>query len=136
VSDVRKEKTYVKGGEKILSELAVPIKVGRKVLGVLNVESNKLAAFDGNDQELFEILSSHAAIAITNLRRQFQLSEIRKKLECLMKNTTEIMHANEMHQRLKVIAQAIQMFGWKRVVISLRNENLEGTDLVTAGITI
>jgi len=135
VSDVRKEKTYVKGGEKILSELAVPIKVGRKVLGVLNVESKKLAAFDGNDRELFEILSSHAAIAITNLRRQFQLSEIRKKLECLMKNTTEIMHANEMHQRLKVIAQAIQMFGWKRVVISLRNENLEGTDLVTAGLT-
>ncbi len=135
VSDVRKEKTYVKGGEKILSELAVPIKVGRKVLGVLNVESKKLATFDENDRELFEILASHAAIAITNLRRQSQLSEIREKLECLMKNTTEIMHVNEMHQRLKAIAQAIQMFGWRRVVISLRNESLEGTDLVTVGLT-
>jgi signal transduction histidine kinase len=40
-----------------------------------------------------------------------------------------------MPQRLKVITRAIQKFGWRRVVISLRDEDLEGTDLVTAGLT-
>ena len=42
VPDVRKEKAYVKGGEDILSDLAVPIKIGNKVLGVLNVETKDL----------------------------------------------------------------------------------------------
>jgi len=135
LSDVKKEKAYVKGGEGIRSELAVPVKLRKNVLGVLNVESKKLTAFNEEDRKLLEILASHAAIAISNLRKQDQLKEISKKLEYLMKNTTEIMHVKKMHERLTVITRAIQKFGWRRVVISLRDENLEGTDLVTAGLT-
>jgi len=45
------------------------------------------------------------------------------------------MRIKDTHQRLKVIAKAIRKFGWRRVVISLRDENLEGTDLLTAGLT-
>jgi PAS domain S-box-containing protein len=135
VPDVRKEKAYVPGLLGMLSELAVPVKTNNKVLGVLNVESERLAAFDENDRELFEILASHAATAISNLKKQDQLRVISKRLEYLMKNTTEIMHVKKMHQRLKVITKAIKEFGWRRVVISLRDENLEGTDLVTAGLT-
>ncbi|MGC9345248.1 MAG: PAS domain S-box protein [Candidatus Bathyarchaeales archaeon] len=135
ISDVRKEKAYIAGRSGMLSELAVPMKIGGKVLGVLNVESKRLAAFSEEDAELLEILASHAAIAISNLRRRDQLRKLSKRLEYLMKSTTEIMHAEDMHQRLKVIAKAIQNFGWRRVVISLRDENLEGTDLVTAGLT-
>jgi len=135
VPDIRREKTYIKGGEDILSELAVPIKVGNKILGILNIESKKLAAFDESDRELCEILASHVAIAMTNLKKQAKLSEISERLEYLMENTTEIMHVKKMHQRLKVIAKAIREFGWRRIVISLRDEKLEGTDLVTAGLT-
>jgi signal transduction histidine kinase len=123
------------GVKGMLSELAVPIKLGNKVLGVLNVESDRIAAFDEEDRELLEILASHAAIAIINLRRQNQLRKLSKRLEYLMKSSAEIMHIKAMHQRLKVIAKAIQNFGWRRVVISLRDENLEGTDRVTVGLT-
>jgi len=135
VPDTSKEEAYVKGGEGIRSELAVPIKEGNKVLGVLNVESKKIVAFDEEDGELLETLASHAATAISNLKRQEKLKIISKKLTNLMISSTEIMHAEDMHQRLRVIAKAIQNFGWRRVVISLRDENLEGTDLVTAGLT-
>ena len=135
VPDVRKEKAYALGKSSILSELAVPIKVGDNVLGVLNVESERLAAFDQNDKEPFEILASHAATAISNLRRRDQLRKLSNNQEYLMKNTTEIMHAKNMHQRLKVIVKALRELGWRRAVISLRDENLEGTDLVTAGLT-
>jgi len=136
VPDIRKEKAYVHAGVKgMLSELAVPIRIGNKVLGVLNVESDRLAAFDEEDRELLEILSSHAAIAISNMRRREQLRKLSKRLEYLMKSSTEIMHIEDMHQRLKVIAKAIRNFGWRRVVISLRDENLEGTDRVTVGLT-
>ena len=151
VSDVRKDRSYTgayiaktANGTKrkkrvckngIRSELAVPIKLGSKVLGILNVESKKLAAFDEEARKLLQILASHAATAISNLRRQEQVREFSKKLSYLMENTTEIMHVNDMRQRLRVIARAMRRFGWRRVVISLRDENLEGTDLVTSGLT-
>jgi PAS domain S-box-containing protein len=130
--DRRPSKTSRNG---VLSELAMPIKAGSKVLGVLNVERKKLTAFNDEDRKLLEILASHAAIAMSNLRRQDQLIELTKKLSYLMRNTTEIMHTKEMYQRLKAITKAIRRFGWRRVVISLRNEDLEGTKTVTIGLT-
>jgi len=135
VPDIRKEKAYVLGKPDMLSELAVPVKVGNEVLGVLNVESERLAAFDEKDRELLETLASHAAIAISNLKKQKQLKKLSNKMKHLMKSTTEIMHAKDMQERLNVIVKAIRKFGWRRAVISLRDENLEGNDLVTAGLT-
>jgi signal transduction histidine kinase len=52
-----------------------------------------------------------------------------------MKNTTQIIHAKNMRQRLRLVTKAICNSGWRRVVISLRDENLEATDTVTAGLT-
>ncbi len=135
VQDIRKEKAYVQGRPGMLSELAVPIKIGEMVIGVLNVESERLAAFGKKDKELLEILASHAATAIGNLRKQTQLKTLSERLEHLMKNTSEIIQVKNMHERLRVITKAIGKFGWKRVVISLRDENLDGIDTVAAGLT-
>jgi len=92
VSDVNKERTYVEGGEGIRSELAVPIKIGHRVLGVLNVESKKLNAFNEKDQKLLEILASHAATAISNL-------QYAKNLEM---HAREIRESQEKFERLFV----------------------------------
>ncbi|HEY4674712.1 MAG TPA: PAS domain S-box protein [Candidatus Bathyarchaeia archaeon] len=136
VPDVRKEKAYLDAGLKgNLSELAVPIKRDNEVLGVLNVESDRLAAFDEEDRKLLEILTSHAAIAISNLRRQNQLKKLSEGLEYLMDSTAKIMQTKNMRQRLKAVANAIRNFGWRRVIISLRDQNLEGKALVTVGLT-
>lgn len=135
VRDVTKEKAYVKGGEGIRSELAVPIKVGNNVIGVLNVESKKIAAFDEEDKKLLETLASHAATAISNLKRREKLKALSEKITNLMKSSTEIMHVKDMHQRLKVIAKTIQNFGWRRVVIGRVDENLERKELITVGLT-
>ncbi len=69
IPNLRKEEAYVPGCPGMFSELAVPMKIGTKVLGVLNVESERLAAFDEDDKELLEILASHAAIAVSNLKK-------------------------------------------------------------------
>ena len=68
VPDVTKDSTYIKLLPEIRSELSVPIKIGRKVLGVLNIESKKLNAFDKQDVELLEVLAAHAAVAINGLK--------------------------------------------------------------------
>ncbi len=135
VPDVRKEKAYIADRSGMLSELDVPIKMGKEVLGVLCVKSERLAAFNKEDSQLLEILASHAAIAISNLRKWEKLEVLYRKLKDLMKSSTKIMQSKDTRQRLKIIAETIQNFGWRRVVISLKDENLEGIDLVTAGLT-
>ena len=90
VQDVRRNMDFVEGLPSVLSELAVPIRVGQKTFGVLNVESKKLNAFDEKDQALLEILASHAATAISN-------SEYAKNLEA---SAREIQESQERFERL------------------------------------
>jgi len=96
IPDISKEEAYVEGEEGARSELAVPIKIGPRVLGVLNVESKDLDAFNKKDQELLEILASHAATAISSLDRAkgleayaLEIRETKQKLEGLFLGNPE-----------------------------------------------
>ena len=131
VPDVRKNSAYVLGGRKILSKLAAPMKVGKKVLGVLNVESSKLAAFSENDKKLLEILASHAATAISNIKRQEKLELLSKNLGRLIK----ILQIGDMKKRLRAIVKTLQKFGWRKVTISVRDENFERKSIISVGFT-
>lgn len=62
--DVRKEPHYVNGRDSTLSEVAVPIISNGEVIGALNLESDRLDAFDARDVELLEFFASAAALAI------------------------------------------------------------------------
>jgi len=67
--DVSRDPRYVVGGEfQAQSELAVPLKVGGQVIGVLNVESNQLDAFDTTDLQLLTTLADVAAVALESAR--------------------------------------------------------------------
>jgi PAS domain S-box-containing protein len=61
---------------------------------------------------------------------------ISKKLESLMKSSAVMLRTMDMRKRLKTVAEAVREQGWRRVVISLRDENLNTTDVVTAGLTL
>jgi PAS domain S-box-containing protein len=136
VPDVRREKAYVDAGLKgMLSEIAVPIKIRNRVLGVLNVESERLAAFDEEDKRLLEILASHVAIALSNIERRENLETLTEKFESLMRSSPRMMTVKGIRKRLREIAKAIQRFGWRRVVIGRVDENLNRKELITVGLT-
>jgi PAS domain S-box-containing protein len=67
--------------------------------------------------------------------------EIQKRIKqqtSLMKTSAEMIHSTDMRERLQAIADAIKEQGWRRVVISVRDENMEmksPQDLVTVGLT-
>ena len=68
-NDVRKDPRYIVGfpGEaELLSELAVPIRLHGKTLGVINVEKREVNAFDEADVMALETLSDQLAQAIAN----------------------------------------------------------------------
>jgi signal transduction histidine kinase len=64
VSDVHADPRYVAINSRIRSELAVPLEVQGEVRGVLNVDSSRLDAFSGADQELLQALAVQAAKVI------------------------------------------------------------------------
>jgi hypothetical protein len=53
--------------EKSCSELAVPIKLGETVLGVIDVQSQQLNAFDQRDMSALQTLADQMATAIENI---------------------------------------------------------------------
>jgi signal transduction histidine kinase/putative methionine-R-sulfoxide reductase with GAF domain len=138
VPNVKEDKDYVEGIPGVQSELAVPVVAEDKVLGILNVESRKLGAFDQKDATLLQILASHAATAISNLIKREEIEKRSSQLASLMKSSAEMIHSTDLCKRLQTTAEAIQELGWRRVVISARDENLDITspaDIVTAGLT-
>ena len=59
---------YIPEKEEINSELCVPLKVGGKTIGCINVESESLDAFGEHDERLMTILANQAAVSIENAR--------------------------------------------------------------------
>jgi signal transduction histidine kinase len=68
--DVSKEPRYLllPGSLEIQSEVAVPLKTKTGVIGVLDVQSDELNAFDESDLAVIESVAHQAAIAIENAR--------------------------------------------------------------------
>ena len=86
VGNVRHEpwsEVYVVSTEDTVSELAVPLVQGDKVIGVLNVESQLENAFDTQDQALLEHLAQQALIAIRTVQRYEDAYRARHELEVL-----------------------------------------------------
>ncbi|MFP3984395.1 MAG: PAS domain S-box protein [Candidatus Bathyarchaeia archaeon] len=138
VTDTKKNKDYIECIPGIRSELAVPVKTNDKLLGVLNIESKKVGAFDFRDMQLLQILASHAATAISNLEKRREIEKRSSQLALLMKSSTEMISSKDLRRRLQTIAEAIKKLGWRRVVISVRDDSLEiarPEDIVTAGLT-
>lgn len=137
-SDLKKERDYYEDVPHMNSELAVPIIAGDSVLGVLNVESTRPNAFDEKDAVLLQILASHAATAMDNLKKMEEIEKRSRHLTLLMKSSAKMIHSADLKTRLQAILDATNGLGWRRVVLSVRDENLDilsPDDIVTAGLT-
>lgn len=64
VPDVTMDKRYISTHRETKSEIVVPIKVGERIVGVLNMESNKVAAYDRESLYLIDAFASQAAVAL------------------------------------------------------------------------
>ena len=92
--DVSKDPHYVrKADEETKSELAVPIKSGQKVIGVLDLQSDKLDAFDEIEVVTMETLSTQIATAIENARL-FEEARIRAKEQAVLNELGQALTAH------------------------------------------
>jgi len=68
VSDVTKDPRYINAIDSVRSELAVPLMLQGKCVGVLDIQSNHLDYFTRDQQNILTLLASRLAVAIENAR--------------------------------------------------------------------
>lgn len=68
VNDVQLDSRYYAMRDGIRSELCVPLRLGSRTLGVVNVESTRPNAYGPADQRLLETAAAQIAVAIENAR--------------------------------------------------------------------
>lgn len=128
VPDLRIEPRYVRvSAMDSLSELAVPIKARDTVIGVFNVESDQLSAFDESDLVVFQSLADQAAIAIENARLYEAEQRRGDQFQVLLDvggHLTSILSPDEVRDRISNLVR--EHLGYNQVSIGL----IEGEDVV------
>jgi GAF domain-containing protein len=105
VPNVSQESRYYRlpGFDEIQSELAVPLKVKGRVIGVLDVMSDRLNAFDESDMAVLQSLAHQAAVAIDNARLFGEVEQRVKELEVLYHADEELYSYLDLGQVLQAL---------------------------------
>ena len=90
VEDVTKVENYINANPSVLSELAVPLIVKNRVIGVLDLQSEAPAFFTPDHQRLLELTASRVAIAVENARLYTRVSRQAQTLTVLHEISREI----------------------------------------------
>jgi PAS domain S-box-containing protein len=106
------------------SEIVIPIKREERVIGVLNLESDRHAAFAEDDLHFLEHLADHAGIAIENARL-FQAERQRvKTLSAVNDISQEIRASLDLERTLRlVLARVKDLVGYHAAEICLWHED-------------
>jgi sigma-B regulation protein RsbU (phosphoserine phosphatase) len=78
VNDVSKDPRYVSTRDLTRSEIVVPLFADERIVGVLNLESDAIGAFTGEDLALIQAFGSQAAISIERAVLHAELIEKRR----------------------------------------------------------
>ncbi len=127
VNDVTQDPHYLPSPppevDKTLSELAVPILIGEKVIGVLDVQSGVRNAFDEQDLELLQTLAGNLAVALQNARLLQQERRRAEQLRLLAEINRQITSILDPDVLLPRVARFLQeTFGYHRVNLGLVEE--------------
>lgn len=87
--DVSKDPRYFKAREKTKSEMLAPIISNERVIGVFDLESDHLNAYNQDDLELLQLLSSQVAIIIEKVRLHEQMVE-KKRIEAQLEVARQV----------------------------------------------
>ena len=108
------------------SELSVPILKEGKVLGTLNIESDKKNAFDEDDIITLEAIVSQISVAVTNQRLYSEAKSFNVTLQkTVEEKTLELRKAHE-----RILEQQRMLQKENKALKTLVNQDNKGMDLV------
>ena len=126
VPDVRRDPRYVDSGIDALSELAVPVQIKGRVMGILNVESSQSDAFSQTDRELLSLLADEAALALENARLYTEERRRTEEMTTLNQLTRRISASLDLQATLEaIVAAAAELIPCALAEISLWDEKTQ-----------
>ena len=133
VRNVHKDERYVQVHKHTKSELAVPLEINGLLSGVVNVDSDKLNAFNQNDLALLTELTSQAALVIHNAFL-YEQSKIRANLfESLVRVGQVINSRHDLDEALNAItSEASSLMKAKTCALQLLDETNNRLSLVAS----
>jgi sigma-B regulation protein RsbU (phosphoserine phosphatase) len=90
VDDVTHSPHYISANPAVQSELAVPLIIKNRVIGVIDLESEQPAAFTQDQRRLLELVASRMAVAVENARLYTRLSRQAQTLTVLSEISREL----------------------------------------------
>jgi sigma-B regulation protein RsbU (phosphoserine phosphatase) len=116
VNDVLKDPHYVPANPHVRSELAVPLVVKNKLIGVIDIESEQVGYFQTEHMHLLELTASRVAVAVENARLYTRISRQAQTLQVLneiSQDLTSILDLDLLFERISQLLRRLidyQMF--------------------------
>jgi len=108
IEDVQLITRYIQTTADIRSELCVPIKIGERIIGVVNAESKQLAFFSGEDERLLLTIAGQMAIAIERIRLFDSERERRQEADTLRQATAALSTSLDLDHVLESILTSLK----------------------------
>jgi len=115
LADVRQDERYHLCDPDTRSELCVPLRVGERIIGAINLESRRSAAFSEEHLRLLSILAGHLAVVIENSRLFEEIEERRVYVEGVLGAAPDaIVTLDARHRIAEWNSGAERLFGYSR----------------------
>jgi len=108
VSDVTKDPRYINAIDTVRSELAVPLMVQGKCVGVLDIQSNHADYFTKDQQSILTLLASRLSVAIENARLFERVRSQAENLLLLNEVSREMSSILDVEELLRRAAEQVQ----------------------------
>ena len=108
VSDVAQDPRYINAIDSVRSELAVPLILRGKIVGVLDIQSRHLDYFTRDQQNILAVLANRLAVAIENARLFQQVRAQADALLVLNEVSREISSILDVEELLRRAAEALK----------------------------
>lgn len=124
------------GNALVKSFLGVPLVIGGKCTGVLQMESDLPDAFRPDDQRLFETIGVQVAGAIENARLSDERRELSRELQAVYETANELTSHFDLDFILEKFAErAAGLLKARYAAVATLDKNGQIENFVTAGIT-
>jgi GAF domain-containing protein len=125
VNDITKDATHLPNPmlPDTRAEAAIPLKIGERILGVLDVQSTIPYSFNSNDINTFQTLADQLAIAVNNTELFAEIQEHLSQHRLLHHITTSAASGTTLEEALNSAVKGLQVtLGGDRVSILLADE--------------
>lgn len=129
VDDTQTDPRYLEVSTNTRSELAIPLVFRKDLLGVLNVESERVAAYNEGDEEMLSTLAGSLAAIIANARLLQKVRRQAEKERMLREITTKIRRSTNVQTILSTTAKELtKAVGAQRTEVRIEIEKEKRRD--------